>query len=75
MRSAVRREARRVRRGRQAGSQQGRGHGETIYVPVRRTNRMVTEDEREARREVLVERGDRDQARLRAIRKRLEDEV
>lgn len=71
MRSAVRREARRVRRGRQDGSQQGKGHGTPTYVPVVRTNRMVTEEERTARRGVLAKREDRDQARIKAIRKRL----
>lgn len=44
--AAERAERRRIRRGRQLGVHAGIGHGERVYVPVKRTNFMPTFEER-----------------------------
>lgn len=69
----TRAEARRIRRGRQPSEQQGQGHGNRTYVPVRQTNRMVTNEGKLDRQDVLADRALQDARKRAAIMKRVQD--
>lgn len=68
---SIRSEQRRIKRGRQWSRQSGQGHGERTYVPVRQTNRMVSEEARERRRLTLAARDTADRAYLEALQERV----
>jgi hypothetical protein len=68
---SLRSKYRRSQRTRQGSIHSGQGHGKRTYVPVQRTNRMITEAERTRRRLVLWERDERTEEYLRSLRKRI----